>query len=156
MNPYDLLVKEVALLIREEREKTEKSLAEIRALTSQKKATVEPTITASLGADQRTVTIEYCDANGTLRKSDVTFPCVIYRDIYSPDATYTEGDAVTFDGSLWIARSSDITEAPGKSDQWRLAVKRGKNARSEKTDTSEKADTDANEKPDTMDNDEGK
>ncbi len=51
-----------------------------------------------------------------------------YRDIFEGTATYREQDCVTFGGSMWIAKRETVGEIPGKSDAWRLAVKRGRNA----------------------------
>jgi hypothetical protein len=41
---------------------------------------------------------------------------------------YTAGDGVTHGGSFFIAQAN-TTEKPGKSDLWRLAVKRGADGR---------------------------
>jgi hypothetical protein len=44
------------------------------------------------------------------------------------ERSYATGDAVSHGGSLFIAQT-DTSERPGKSDQWRLAVKRGNDGR---------------------------
>ena len=44
------------------------------------------------------------------------------------DRTYAAGDAVSHGGSLFIAQAA-TTAKPGKSDDWRLAVKRGSDGR---------------------------
>lgn len=45
-------------------------------------------------------------------------------------ATYRRGQAVSFDGSLWIAlRDTQSGEEPGQSKAWQLAVKRGRDGR---------------------------
>jgi len=44
------------------------------------------------------------------------------------EGTYSHGDGVTLGGSFFIAQA-DTTAKPGKSDDWRLAVKRGNDGR---------------------------
>jgi integrin beta 3 len=44
------------------------------------------------------------------------------------DGAYSVGDGVTSGGSFWIAQT-ETTAKPGKSDDWRLAVKRGTDGR---------------------------
>ena len=47
-----------------------------------------------------------------------------YREVYQLGVKYEQGDVVTHDGSMWVALR-DTAETPGKSGDWRLAVKRG-------------------------------
>jgi hypothetical protein len=49
-----------------------------------------------------------------------------YNGVYDAAGEYRQGQAVTHDGSLWIA----TRDAPGKpgEDGWQLAVKRGRDA----------------------------
>lgn len=56
-----------------------------------------------------------------------TLPVVIDRGVWR-DGAYERGDAVTWAGSLWIARR-DTTDKPESSDAWRLAVKRGRDGK---------------------------
>lgn len=56
-------------------------------------------------------------------------PAIIDRGVWRGDGEYERGDAVTSDGSLWIAREDNPTHEPGKGPQWRLAVTKGKNGR---------------------------
>jgi hypothetical protein len=56
-----------------------------------------------------------------------TFPAVIDRGVYRAGDDYEKGDGTTYAGSYWIAQK-DTNEPPGKSDAWRLAVKRGRDA----------------------------
>jgi integrin beta 3 len=55
-------------------------------------------------------------------------PAVIYRGIWREGSAYAKGDAVTFGGSLWIAKA-DGTAKPGETAEasraWQLAVKKG-------------------------------
>ena len=48
--------------------------------------------------------------------------------VWKEGAAYVAGDAVTHGGSLFIAQG-ETTARPGKSDDWRLAVKRGADGR---------------------------
>jgi Collagen triple helix repeat (20 copies) len=53
---------------------------------------------------------------------------ILDAGVWTAERTYVAGDAVTRDGSLWIAQR-ETSEKPGKSDHWRLAVKRGNDGR---------------------------
>ena len=53
---------------------------------------------------------------------------VLDAGVWKEGASYVPGDAVTLGGSLFIAQCS-TTAKPGKSDDWRLAVKRGSDGR---------------------------
>lgn len=52
---------------------------------------------------------------------------VRYRGIYQRSDEYKRGDLATFDGSMWCA-IRDTSECPAKSQDWQLAVKRGRDA----------------------------
>ncbi|MGO4173743.1 hypothetical protein [Bosea sp. TAF32] len=56
---------------------------------------------------------------------------VIYAGVYQRSGvTYRKGSLVTADGSGWIAlREAKEGEAPGASNAWQLAIKRGKDGR---------------------------
>lgn len=60
-------------------------------------------------------------------------PAIIDRGVWRGDGQYERGDAVTSDGSLWIAREDNPAHEPGKGSQWRLAVTKGKNGRDAKS-----------------------
>lgn len=51
-----------------------------------------------------------------------------YCEVYQTGRQYETGDVVTYDGSMWVA-VRDTAGAPGKSPDWRLAVKRGQDGR---------------------------
>ncbi len=51
-----------------------------------------------------------------------------YKGVYAPGTFYKDGNAVTFGGSIWIAKA-DTETAPGKSEDWQLAVKRGRDGK---------------------------
>ena len=65
------------------------------------------------------------------RRKEFTFhlPVVIERGVYKSGQDYTRGDAVTFDGSYWIAQKDTPTGKPGQSPDWRLAVKKGRDGK---------------------------
>lgn len=50
-----------------------------------------------------------------------------YKEIYKP-SHYEKGNAVTFGGSFWICMR-DTDSKPGENDDWRLAVKRGRDGK---------------------------
>jgi hypothetical protein len=53
---------------------------------------------------------------------------VIDAEVHRAGFAYEKGDAVTHSSSYWVARC-DTTATPGKSDDWRMAVKRGRDGR---------------------------
>lgn len=52
-----------------------------------------------------------------------------YKDVYDHGTTYTQGDLVTDDGSLWLCKAGTTTDRPGRSGAWRLICKRGRDAK---------------------------
>ena len=73
------------------------------------------------------ILVELSDGS-TFRKEIEFSGMVLDRDVHRPGAAYEKGDAVTHGGSYWIAKR-DTSETPGKSDDWRLAVKRGRDGK---------------------------
>lgn len=61
----------------------------------------------------------------------VRLPCIIDRGPYKAGEGYIKGDAVSFGGSLWIAQS-DTDERPADGTGWRLAARKGRDARDPK------------------------
>jgi hypothetical protein len=58
---------------------------------------------------------------------------MLYQGVFKDGAGYHRGDAVTWDGSVWIAQKA-TSNAPGRdSSDWRLAVKRGVNGKDGKS-----------------------
>ena len=67
--------------------------------------------------------------DGTEMKTPLRFEgMVVDSDVHRPGEAYEKGDAVTHGGSYWIARK-DTRTTPGKSEDWRLAVKRGRDGK---------------------------
>ena len=56
-------------------------------------------------------------------------PQIVDRGVWCGGATYKNGSVCSHDGSLWIAQT-DTASRPGTDDTWRLAVKKGRDARS--------------------------
>ena len=48
--------------------------------------------------------------------------------VHRSGASYEAGDCVTHGGSYWVAKA-DTRETPGKSDDWRMVVKRGRDGK---------------------------
>ena len=64
----------------------------------------------------------------------VKMPVVVDAGVYEYGKDYYKGDGVTYAGSFWIAQVDGPNQSPGKPDtgkasEWRLAVKKGKDAR---------------------------
>ena len=57
-----------------------------------------------------------------------TIPAMIYRDVFRDGEKYVSGDAVTWGGSLWIAKA-ETSAKPGESPDWKLAVKKGRDGK---------------------------
>ena len=58
---------------------------------------------------------------------------VLDAGVWKEGTAYVAGDGVTMGGSFFIAQA-DTSAKPGKSDEWRLAVKRGTDGRDARTE----------------------
>jgi hypothetical protein len=58
-----------------------------------------------------------------------SLPAIIWRGLWRADTKYERGDAVTYDGSLWITTEDSPAHEPGKGPQWRVAAMKGRNGR---------------------------
>jgi hypothetical protein len=66
---------------------------------------------------------------GELQKTfELEFPVLIDRGVWREGATHAKGDVVTWGGGLWIAQKGATTK-PGEGDDWRLAVRRGRDGK---------------------------
>jgi integrin beta 3 len=87
----------------------------------------------------KTAKVSTSDGGRTLRwmigdtVHEIKTAIVLDAGIWKEGATYAPGDGVTLGGSFFIAQST-TTARPGKSDEWRLAVKRGTDGRDARTD----------------------
>lgn len=78
--------------------------------------------------DLRTFSLHVQMSDGSHLVRSITVPTVVYRDIWKAGTSYAVGDAVTWDGSLWICRAPGDGK-PGDGAGWRLAVKRGRDGK---------------------------
>lgn len=85
----------------------------------------EGEISVEQSEDFRTITLRHTKANGRSVAKVIKMPVVIDRGSYQDGVEYEQGDGVTAGGSFWIARRA-TKDAPKSSDDWRLAVKRGR------------------------------
>lgn len=72
----------------------------------------------------RTISLKLGDTEQKLK-----LPVPIDRGVYRDDENYEKGDSVSWAGSLWIAQVDDPQGKPEQSPDWRLAVKRGRDAK---------------------------
>jgi integrin beta 3 len=87
-----------------------------------------------VGRAFKTATMTTPDGGRTLRWAmgdvvhEIKTAIVLDAGVWKEGITYAAGDGVTLGGSFFIAQAS-TTAKPGKSDEWRLAVKRGSDGR---------------------------
>ena len=81
-----------------------------------------------LGDDERTITLSL-GAGEDKRSQSITLPVILDRGLFKEAQRYEKGDGVTWGGSFWIAQKDDPIGKPGESDDWRLAVKKGRDAK---------------------------
>lgn len=55
-------------------------------------------------------------------------PVVLDRGVFA-ERSYERGDGVTFGGNFWIAQKDAPEGKPGLSDDWRLAVRKGRDGK---------------------------
>ena len=77
---------------------------------------------------ERTISLVFTRGE-IVKRFDIAMPVVIDRGVYRHDEKHQRGDAVTYGGSLWIAQKEAPKGKPGESDEWRLAVKKGRDGR---------------------------
>jgi integrin beta 3 len=77
---------------------------------------------------ERTITLSAM--RGERQKSWTwTIPVPLYRGVFQPETVYTTGDCVTFDGSVWVARTTPASKPGTAGSGWQLAVKRGQDGK---------------------------
>jgi integrin beta 3 len=92
-----------------------------------------------VGRAFKTASITTPDGGRTLRLTigdtvhEIRTAIVLDAGVWREGATYVAGDGVTLGGSFFIAQA-ETSAKPGKSDDWRLAVKRGSDGRDARTD----------------------
>ena len=65
-------------------------------------------------------------------RREIRTDLMINRGVWREGA-FLKGDCVTYDNSMWVAQT-DTTAKPGKDDEWRLAVRRGRDGKDAKVD----------------------
>lgn len=64
-----------------------------------------------------------------IKEFPLRFPVFIDRGVYREGESYERGNGATFGGSFWLAKKDGTLGKPGLSDDWRLAVKKGRDGR---------------------------
>lgn len=64
----------------------------------------------------------------TVKEFPITVPGLVDQGVYKSGSDYLPGDGVTWGGNFWIARR-ETSAAPGDGDDWRLAVRKGRDAK---------------------------
>lgn len=82
--------------------------------------------------EERSLTLSVALSNGHKVEKTVVLENPIDRGVWAPDLMYLKGDGVTWGGSWFIAQVNEPMDKPGTSDQWRLAVKRGRDGKDAK------------------------
>lgn len=86
-------------------------------------------IVVAQGDDPREIEVASMLTSGTKAIAVFRLPIVIDRGVYRADERYAKGDGVTWGGSYSIAQKDEPQGEPGKSDDWRLAVRRGRDGK---------------------------
>lgn len=73
--------------------------------------------------------ILYLDDGVTRYKEELTLPIPIDRGVYKEELSYRRGDSVSWAGSMWVCQVDNPSGRPEQSSDWRLAVKRGRDAK---------------------------
>jgi hypothetical protein len=63
-----------------------------------------------------------------VKEFDIRLPVIIDQGVYREGNEYLKGSGVTLGGSFFIAQVDNPKSKPGVSDDWRLAVKKGRDA----------------------------
>lgn len=78
--------------------------------------------------DDRKVTVSLKCGDRVVEKS-VIIPSIIDKGVFGDGLTYEKGDAVSYGGQLYIAQKDAPEGKPSTTNDWRLAVKRGRDGR---------------------------
>jgi hypothetical protein len=76
---------------------------------------------------ERTIALVFTKGKRVERK-EIVLPIPVDRGVWREGETYQRGDAVTWGGNLSIAQR-DTTAKPEASDDWRLAVRKGRDGK---------------------------
>lgn len=86
---------------------------------------------------RRTITMAFMRGD-RVREFPFRVPALLDAGVFKDGEAYEVGDGVTFSGCFWIAQKG-TSEKPGQSDDWRLAVKRGRDGKAVDTEQVAKA-----------------
>ena len=56
-------------------------------------------------------------------------PVMLYRGVWAKDGRYSRGDAVTWRGSLWVAKAETSAKPDEASSAWTLCAKKGRDGK---------------------------
>jgi len=96
-------------------------------------------VAEQVGRAIKTASVTTADGGRTLRWAigetvhEIKTAIVLDAGVWKEGTAYAAGDGVTLGGSFFIAQA-DTSAKPGKSDEWRLAVKRGTDGRDARTE----------------------
>lgn len=76
----------------------------------------------------RTLVLELT-AGGRTQAATIKTATVLDRGVYDAQKRYEAGDAITYGGHLWIVQKAAPQGKPGESADFRLAVRRGRDAK---------------------------
>lgn len=110
------------------REETIKALDRIPAPKDGRDALPLESFELELGEDGRTVTVKMQAGDALIEKS-VKIASVIDRGVFSAEKSYEQGDGTTYGGCYWIAQKDEPAGVPGGSNDWRMAVKKGRDGK---------------------------
>lgn len=113
---------------RQVREDTSKALDRIPAPKDGRDALPLESFDLELGEDGRTVTVKMQAGEALVEKS-VRIASVIDRGVFTAEKAYEQGDGTTYGGCYWIAQKDAPQGVPGCSNDWRLAVKKGRDGK---------------------------
>lgn len=68
-------------------------------------------------------------ASGSVLEKSIKIPSLIDKGVYSQSNSYEKGDGLTYGGSYWIVQKDNPEGSPGSSNDFRLAVKRGRDGK---------------------------
>ncbi|MCS8058073.1 hypothetical protein N0406_03560 [Pseudomonas aeruginosa] len=113
---------------RQQREAIDKALDKMPAPKDGRDALSVESFDMVMGEDGRTVTVKLQAGDVVVEKS-VKIASVIDRGVFSAEKSYEQGDGTTYGGCYWIAQKDAPAGVPGGSDDWRLAVKKGRDGK---------------------------
>lgn len=85
------------------------------------------TLEFDIGEDGRTLLVRVMAGDQVIERS-VVLPIPVYRDVWKEGETYVRGDIVTFGGQSWHCTSECKDSRPSVGPEWRLFVRKGRDA----------------------------